>query len=217
MTLFKDIKIESPSLHLISGMPGGGKTAAGFTIANRIHLKTNKELFVSVSPDQAGLPKNLPKWIHEYHGLDYPLDSIVLLDDAQLQAHARKAMTSFNVEFDKLHSTLRHDNIDYILDSQSLKTVDVSNVLRSNYRWYKKPYQLDVKLGRPEIKTELETAQVMNLGKSEAYLVAETYGYSFNGKVTEMPLPTYWTNELSTMHRRTPSTIVQLKRTLRIY
>ncbi len=217
MTLFKDVKLESPSLHLISGMPGGGKTALGFDIADRLHASTHKELFVAVSEGQEGIPDGLPKWIHPYNGADYPLDSIVLLDDAQLSAHARRFGSDFNVEFDKLHSTLRHDNIDYILDSQTLKAIDVNNVLRSNYRWYKKPYELDVKLGRPEIKLEVEEAASLNLAKTEAFLVAETYSYKFKGRVTGIPLPPYWTPDLSVMHRRRIGTINTIKRQFRIY
>lgn len=216
MTPFKNVKIVSPSLSLVTGMPGGGKTALAFDIGDRIHSATGKDLFVAVTEGQVGIPDGLPKWIHAYKGTDYPLDSIVLMDDAQLMAHARRFGSSFNVEFDKLHSTLRHDNIDYILDSQTLKTVDVNNVLRSNYRWYKKPYDLDVKLGRPEVKQELEAAAEVK-AKTEAYLVAETYDYKFHGYIEGIPLPSYWTGALSTMHRRDPGLFTGAKRLLRIY
>jgi hypothetical protein len=219
LTKFSEIEIETPALHLVSGMPGGGKTATCFSIADRIHAAHPKrELYVAVTEGQVGPPDGLPKWIHSWTGSDYPLDSIVLLDDAQLQDHARRFGSSFNVEFDKLHSTLRHDNVDYILDSQTLKAIDVNNVLRSNYRWYKKPYGLDVVLGRPEIKRELETAQDLDLKKTEAYLVAETYSYRFDGKVTWIPLPPYWSPALSVMHRRRePGIAEKAKRWWRVY
>jgi hypothetical protein len=58
----------------------------------------------------------------------------------------------------------------------------------------------------------------MDLKKTEAYLVAETFNYSFEGKVTDIPLPSYWTPEMSVMHRRRdPSTYEQIKTRLRIY
>ena len=218
MTSFKDIKIESPALHLVSGMPGGGKTVTCFSIGDKIHERTRKEMYVEVTEGQVGIPDKLPKWIHGWRGADYPLDSIVLSDDTQLNRHARSFGTNLNVEFDKLLSTQRHDRIDYILDSQTMKAIDVNNVLRSHYRWYKKPYDLDVKLGRPEVKKELEAAASMDLKKTEAYLVAETFDYSFEGKVTDIPLPKYWSDELSVMHRRRdPTTYEQIKTRLRIY
>ena len=217
MTSFKDIRIESPGLHLVTGMPGGGKTVTCFSIADRIHAVTKKPIYVEVSSEQNGLPDGAPDYIQGFRGQDYPLDSIVVSDDTQLNRHARSFGTSLNVEFDKLLSTLRHDNIDYILDSQTMKAIDVNNVLRSHYRWYKKPYDLDVKLGRPEVKDELEEAAALNLKKDEAYLVAETFNYRFKGKVTGIPLPRYWSPDFSVMHRRRESIPVQIRRKVKLF
>ena len=131
MTSFKDIKIESPALHLVSGMPGGGKTVTCFSIGDKIHERTKKEMYVEVTEGQVGIPDKLPKWIHGWRGADYPLDSIVLSDDTQLNRHARSFGTNLNVEFDKLLSTQRHDRIDYILDSQTMKAMDVKTAVNT--------------------------------------------------------------------------------------
>lgn len=214
---FKDVKLESPSLHLVSGMPGGGKTATILSIAERLHGQTGKHVYVAVSPGQRGLPERLPEYVHQFSGSDAPLDSIFVTDDAHLRQHARRAMTNENVLIDQYHGQLRHDNIDYLLDTQTLKGIDVNNILRSNYRWHKKPYALDVELGRPEIKRELLIASAHVRKKDEAVLFAETFSYRFEGLVTDIPLPYFWSDDLSVMHRRREPPIAEVKRFFRIY
>lgn len=203
---FEDVPIDSPAFHLCSGMPDSGKTVTLFSIADRIHKRTKKDTYVVIGEGQRGLPGGLPKHVKEFRGVEFPLDSIVLMDDAHLVAHARRFQSNVNVELDKMHGTLRHDGIDYLYDTQSLRALDVNNILRSNYRWYKKPYQMDKKIGRMEVREELENAEsvLKGRGKTCSYLVLQTYRHEHEGLVTGIPLPEYWTDDLSRMHRRQP-------------
>ena len=216
MTEFRDVKIESPNLHLASGMPGSGKTVLAFSIADRIHAETGKPIYVAVGESQAGLPMNAPKWIHPQRGFDYPLDSVIIVDDAHLVAHARRFMSNANVYLDGLHGTLRHDDNDYIYDTQTLRALDANNILRSNYRWYKKPYSMDAKMGRPELIDELTEASKIpdypETSLKSAYLAAETFDYKFSGRVAGIPLPKYWSSEWSVMHRRSPGIVGRITR-----
>ena len=204
---FEDVKLISPNMHLVSGEPGGGKTVLLFSIADRLHRETGKDVYVSLREEDSGIEKyKVPKYIHSHRGFTYPLDSIVITDDLQRIAHARRAVSNVNVFLDQLHALLRHDNIDFLYDTQTLSGIGRNIILRSNYRWYKRPYQLEASFGRPEIEDEVNSAKSLT-SKKEAMLYSKVY----SGKVTDIPLPSYWSEELSTMHRRVPSKKEQAK------
>ena len=195
---FKDIKLVSPNMHLVSGKPGGGKTVLIFDIADRLHKETGKEVYVSLREDERNIEEyQTPEYIHSIRGFDYPTDSIVVVDDLQRIAHARRFQSNVNVYMDELHSLLRHHNIDFLYDTQTLSGIDKNNILRSNYRWYKRPYQLEAKFGRSEIEEEILSAEHLT-DKKQAML----YSKHYNGLVTDIPLPSYWSEELSTLHRK---------------
>lgn len=202
---FADVKLVTPNMHIASGEPGGGKTVLIFDIAERLHKETGKEIYVSVREEEKNVEeyKGVPKYIHSHRGFKYPLDSIVVVDDLQRIAHARRFQSNVNVYMDELHSLLRHHNIDFLYDTQSLVGIDKNNILRSNYRWYKKPYQLEAAFGRREVEDEVSVADeaLKGKGKTYAYLCSKVY----NGVVDEIPKPGWWTEEFSTLHRRDES------------
>ena len=212
MTLkFKDVPIESPNMHLVSGEPGGGKTVTVFSIADRLHKQTGKDVYVTLREEDKKIEEfKVPKHIHSHVGFNYPVDSIVVTDDLQRLAHARRFQSDVNVYLDQQHALLRHDNIDFIYDTQTLTGIDRNNILRSNYRWYKRPYQLERDFGRPEVATELELSDIAlaDKGKKYAYIFSRAY----EGLVSDIPLPKYWSEELSRLHRRRPSMIESFRR-----
>ena len=199
---FGDVKVESPNLHLISGKPGSGKTVLLFSLADRLHKKTGKPIYVAMRKDDRRIEsfKDVPKHIHSWVGLDPPRDSIFVADDLQRLAHARRFQSDVNVFLDQLHALLRHDDVDYLYDTQTLSGIDRNNILRSEYRWYKQPYRLEAEFGRSELGEELEAASVQLGGKGVkwAFLSSEEY----RGLVSGVPLPSYWSEELSRLHRR---------------
>ena len=201
------MRLTSPEMHISSGKPGSGKTVLTFSIADRLHKQTRKQVYVAVQPEDRPIETypGIPKYIHSYRGElskeKIPLDSIVIVDDLQRIAHARRFQSDVNVMMDQMHALLRHNNVDFIYDTQTLSGVDKNNVLRAEYRWYKQPYQLEREMGRESIAMEIEAADMAleGHGKGWVYLAADDI---YTGLVSDVPLPPYWSEELSVLHRR---------------
>jgi len=199
---FKRVPLESPRIHNVSGRPGQGKTVLDFSIADRLHALTGKPVYVVMMERDRAIEgyEGMPDYIHTFRGIDFPQDSIIVGDDWQRIIHARRAMANVNVLIDQMWAIHRHDDIDFLIDTQTASSIDRNNVLRSNYRWYKKPLKKELSMGRPELEDELGLADSMNLGLDEALLDYDDGRF----KVTGIPLPGYWSEELSVLHRRQP-------------
>lgn len=199
---FKQVPLKSPRIHLVSGRPGEGKTVLDFSLADRLHQQTNKSVYVVMMERDRAIESydDIPPYIHTFRGVEFPQDSIIVGDDWQRIIHARRTMANVNVLIDQMWAIHRHDDIDFLIDTQTASSIDRNNVLRSNYRWYKKPLKKELKMGRPELEEELQIADSMNLALNEAYLDYDDGQY----KVTGIPLPKYWSDELSVLHRRQP-------------
>ena len=212
---FTDLKFHTPSLHTVAGQTGSGKTALLFSVGDEIHKRTKKEIYVVLKETDRPIEEyKLPEHIHSLKpSQDYPQDCIIIGDDWQRLAPARRAMADFNVAIDELLGLIRHDNIDFLLDVQTYATLDRNTCLRVDYRWYKKPYMEEVKFGRAEMKDEAAQVEEALRGKpiSTAYLISRNRE-NYEGLVESIPLPKYWSPELSTMHRRlTPQEIEERK------
>ena len=199
---FADVPLETPRIHMITGRPGQGKTVLDLSIADRLHAETGKEVYVVMMERDKAIEEyeGIPEYIHTLRGINFPLDSIIVGDDWQRLVHARRGMQNINVLIDQMFATHRHDNIDFLIDSQTASSIDRNNVLRSNYRWYKAPLKKELTLGRQELEPELQLADSMNLGLDEALLDWD----DGMARVTGIPLPAYWSDELSVLHRRQP-------------
>ena len=196
---FADLEFHSPDFHLLSGKPDTGKTVLALDIAEVLHEQTGKPILLALEENDLE-PKHYgcPDYIEGYRGMIPPVDTIFITDDAQRRMHARRSMAEINVQLDIIHGTLRHDDIDYIYDTQTVSSIDKNNILRSRYRWYKPPYYKEVEFGRPEIDEELLAARDADLGIKESLMFTEGEEY----RVTGIPLPPYYNDELSRMHRR---------------
>jgi len=202
---FRELDLFSPSLHTLSGQTGSGKTGTGFAIAERLHKHTGKHIYVVLKESDRPVEEyHLPDYIHSLKDASNPpQDSILIGDDWQRVAPARRAMADINVVLDELMGIMRHDDIDYILDVQTYASLDRNSIIRTDYRWYKTPYMDEVSFARPEIRQETQQASdaLQGLGKDAAYLVSKNRE-QYEGLVTGIKLPPYWSDELSRMHRR---------------
>lgn len=199
---FKDVPLKSPRIHNITGRPGEGKTVLDLSLADRLHQETGKEVYVVMMERDRSIEsyEEVPDYIHSLRGIDFPQDSVIVGDDWQRIIHARRTMANVNVLIDQMFAIHRHDNIDFLIDTQTASSIDRNNILRSNYRWFKKPLKKELDLGRPELEPELRLADSMNLAKDQALLDCDDGTY----KVNDIPLPAYWSEELSVLHRRQP-------------
>ena len=203
---FKDVKLVSPNMHLIFGMHRTGKTAVGFDLLDRLHKETGKEVYIGLGEKTRRIEdvKGIPKYIHSWRDLLPPTDSIFYTCDAHRQFHARKAMTNENTILDTYHGTFAHDDVDYLYDTQLNSSIDRNFIMRAWYRWYKMPYALELEMGRSAIGQEVEDAQRLLQGKDKTwvYLRGEESAGIYTGLVSDVPLPSYWCDDISKMHRR---------------
>ena len=205
---FMDVKLKSPEMSINSGEPGSGKTVLTFDLADRLYKQTGKPVYVALTETDRPIESyKVPKYFHSFRGElskeTVPLDSIFIVDDLQRIAHARRTMSNDNVFMDQMHALLRHNNVDFIYDTQTLAGIDRNHILRAKYRWYKQPYDKESELGRVQVKDEVLTADRELRGKDKTWAFLFTRDYK--GLVSDIPLPGYWTEELSTLHRRDDS------------
>ena len=211
---FKDVPVISPRLGLSTGKPGTGKTGLLFSWGDRIHQETGKPIYVVMKPYDRKLEQmapDIPKHIHELRSLerlsdesDNPIqDAILIGDDWKRIAHARRAMVDINVVIDNLMGIIRHDDLDILIDDQTASSIDRNNIIRSNYLWVKTPFRKELKLGRSAMMDEMELAYSLDMGVKQALLYNEEISDA-PLLVGGIPLPGYWTEELSRMHRRQP-------------
>jgi len=212
---FDDLILYTPSLHTLSGQTGSGKTGTACAIGEKLHRVTGKDIYIVLKETDRPVEEyKLPDYIHSLRDAgNPPQDSVVIGDDWQRVAPARRAMSDINVVLDELMGILRHDDIDFILDVQTYASLDRNSVIRTDYRWYKTPYASEVEFARPEIREEVAAADEALKGKDKtwAYLSSENRE-KYTGLISGIKLPRWWSEELSTMHRRlTPQEIEERK------
>lgn len=213
---FDDVPVITPRLGISTGRPGFGKTVLLFSWADRVHHDTGKPIYVIMKPNDRKLKKmapDLPDHVHELRDLtrlsdesDNPIqDAILIGDDWKRIAHARRSMANINIVIDNLMGIIRHDDLDILIDDQTASSIDRNNIIRSNYLWVKQPFRKEVEgeLGRHAVMEELTLAYSLNLDKTQVLMYNEEIGPG-PYLVENIPLPRYWTEELSRMHRRQP-------------
>lgn len=216
---FDEVPIHSPRLHLSTGQPGTGKTVLLFSISDLIHEATDKPIYVVMKPYDRKLSKmspDIPDHIRELRSLerlsdesDNPIQDVILIgDDWKRIAHARRSMANINVVIDNLMGIIRHDDLDILIDDQTASSIDRNNIIRSNYMWLKPPFDEEVELGRPVLQDRIALAASLDMGLKEVLLCSKAISKD-PLLVTDIPLPKYWTEELSRMHRRQPRGFLQ--------
>jgi len=88
---FNDLTLYSPSLHTLSGQTGSGKTGTACAIAEKLHRKEKKDIYIIIKETDRPIEEyKLPDYIHSLvDASDPPQDSIVIGDDFQRLAPAR--------------------------------------------------------------------------------------------------------------------------------
>lgn len=186
-----------PSVVVILGRRGGGKSALGFRLLelNRFRSK----------PYVVGLPesgaKELPDWLGTVPSLDdLPRDSIALIDEAYLTYHARDSMSETNRSVSQLLNLSRQRNQTLIFVTQEARQLDKNITSVADVVVFKKPSALQIELERPELRPIARRAHdafttVKGSVASRGYVFSPDS--DFEG-LLENQLPSFWTPRLST-------------------
>jgi hypothetical protein len=188
--------IPHPSIVLILGKRGGGKSALGYRLLENLRW--------TASPYVVGLPENARKLLPDVLGMvasleDVPLKAIVLVDEAYLPYHARSSMAAEAKALSQMINLSRQREQTLIFVSQEARQVDRNIASSANVVIFKDLGILQLKFDRRElneIATSAKQAFATITGDKRRWAFVYSPDTDFMG-LMENSLPTFWTKKLS--------------------
>lgn len=186
--------LEIPSVSLILGKRGSGKTAFGYKVLEEARNH-------GLTPYVMGLPKNkwhlLPNYIEPIENpAEIGDDSAILMDESYQYMFAREHSTSFNKFLAKLLGIVRQKNQLFMFATHLARKLDVSAVYDSDNIVFREPSFLHARMERREIRDLIKDAskffgEVADTLKS-AYVITPK-----GAQGVDVDLPSFWSEELS--------------------
>ncbi len=189
-------KITHPSIVLILGKRGSGKSALGYRLL---------ELFrYGLATYVLGVPKGaqgfLPDWIGIAQNLeDIPPKSIVLVDEAYLRYHSRESLAAKSKEMSRILNLSRQREQTIIFVSQEARQIDRNIASSASVVVFKDLGMLQLEFDRPELnKIGTQAKQAFDSLKGDKRKWSYVYSpdADFMG-LLENSLPTFWSSRLS--------------------
>lgn len=189
----------TPSVSILSGQRGEGKTALGC-----LALECGHE--IGLSPRVVGIPESkmhlLPDYIElKKNPFDIKDNAVVFFDEAYLYAFAREHDEPINKTFGKLLGSSRHKNHTAIFATHTLRKLDVDIVIETDNLIMKKPSRFHADFERQQIKKYTKRAikwfENDKRARKNSQKYALIWGDKREGKPIRTPLPTFWSEELS--------------------
>lgn len=189
--------ISHPSVVLILGARGSGKSAAGYRILE--HLRHIADLYVVALPQKAR--KLLPDWIGNVPSIEgLPQDSVGLVDESYTLFHSRGSSSDKARSLSNRINLSRHKGVTLIFVSQEARQVDKNIVSSADAIIFKNPGILQFEFERRELRRIAEEAGKMfdALGGKSKHRSAYVFAprSNFIGML-ENSLPSFWTPSLS--------------------
>jgi hypothetical protein len=188
--------IPHPSIVLILGKRGGGKSALGYRLLE--HLRWTASPYVVALPKDAR--KLLPDYIGTATGLeDVPPKSIVLVDEGYISYHARRSMAVASIQMSQILNLSRQREQTLILVTQEARQVDRNIASSANVVIFKDLGILQLEFDRRElnkIAADAHHAFATITGDKRKWAYVYSPDSDFMGLV-ENSLPTFWTGKLT--------------------
>ena len=202
--------LHHPSVIVIYGGRGEGKSAtAHYIMESRFHAK-GVPCYIVAPPRVQGIIRTKGEGKNDWLtviGKQMPSKSCILIDDAQLNLHAREHWK--NVRLDKLISMSRHEKSTIIFNTQFSNRLDRNIVVATDTNIFKRPPLMGSTFERPgmkqfvgDIDDRFNDFEKELLKKSEdadmrqySYVISNKPRYV--GFVGPTPLCTYWSEDLS--------------------
>jgi len=183
-----------PSVSLILGKRGSGKTAFGYRVLEEADGH-------DLTPHVMGLPRSkwhlLPDYIEPIEDpSEMSDDSAVLMDESYQYMFAREHGTSFNKMMAKLLGIVRQKNQLFMFATHLARKLDVSIVYDSDNIVFREPSFLHTRMERREIRDLIKEASDFFEGNPDP--VKSAYVITPNGsKGVSVELPSFWSESLS--------------------
>ena len=140
------------SVTVIVGGPGEGKTVLAYDLVD--YLRGDRPVFTPMT-QQYGRPK-------AYHPIpkEFPKEGgyVVLYTDASTGYNAREFMSPKNIDFGKILSLRRHDDVDVVIDLQNSGDLDMVFLRATDCLVLKAPSLLQEDMERPVLRKKYEQA-----------------------------------------------------------
>ena len=187
--------IRHPSVGAVLGRRGSGKSALAYRI---LELQRVRSAPYVVGP--ASLKKLLPSWVGVVQDLDLvPHNSVVLVDEAYLQYHARNSMSEAGRGIGPLVNLSRQKNWSLIFVVQESRQLDINVISQLDWLAIKELTEISSSFERREIRRFTDKAR-LQFRAAQGDKRPWTWFYSeqanFEGLVRN-ELPTFWKSQLS--------------------
>ena len=196
----KDIRI------LILGADGSGKTVLGHNLLEQFHNAGVPCSFwapVTISKHPEKYFKGDMKWlnIQNWKWPKLERNTMHLIDDTQLQAHAREHWKKRNINYAKIMTVARHKHAGVIITTQQGADIDKKLLAKAHVILFKKPTFLGAETERPFLKEISKDVRLLYKRDIESKgLNPQEYTYVISdlymGWVGPNGFSSYWTTEL---------------------
>jgi len=188
-----------PGVLVVMGRRGSGKTALAMWVMEEYHRTKGIGGAVFKAPN--AMKKMLPDWVETPARIKaIPADSVVVIDEAQQVANARRSSSNENLDLANLVALSRQRNQLIILISHHSRKLDMLDVMDASRIIWKQPTAGQVMFERSELKPFCQRAvekfgQQKGNSKKVAYVMDfENLSFGF----TPARMPSFWNNDLST-------------------
>jgi len=188
----------SPGVDVIMGARGSGKTSMAMWVMEELHRTRGLGGAVFKAPN--AMRKLLPDWVETPTKLSrLPHDSVIIIDEAQGVANARRSSSNENLDLAQCVALSRQRNQLILLISHHSKKLDMLDVMDANRIIWRQPTAGQVMFERKEIQPFSQRAlKKFSERKGNAHKVAYVMDFqSLTFGFTEAKLPSFWTDGLS--------------------
>lgn len=210
-----------PFVGLIIGARGSGKTALGHRLLE-VYARGGRGAYILGFPEQKA--EELPPWIEplpvDVAMHKWPEDSVVLIHEAHMVAHARDSMDSDNINLDELVTTSRHRDSCIIYETQQTQRLDRNAVAATDAVMIRWPALLQEQFERKQLRSIVSMARDelekwVDRDDSDDYTLVQptdelqkhVYVYSewFQGLYPhQVKLPDHWSDDISKAYGALP-------------